>query len=63
MHPLFNNILQAGAIKGTRENCATVFGRADSASTACGLVRGSAESFGQIDILGLEDAGWRVWLL
>jgi predicted peroxiredoxin len=61
MHPLFNEMLQTGAIKGACENCATAFGNVDSASAACGLVRGSEASFGQIDILGLEDAGWRVW--
>jgi hypothetical protein len=62
MHPLFNEMLQVGVIKGACENCANAFGHADSAGAACGLVRGSEASFGQIDILGLADAGWRVWL-
>ncbi len=62
MHTLFKEVSQAGTIKGACENCAIAFDHVDSASAACGLVRGSAESFGQIDILGLEDAGWRVWL-
>ena len=62
MHSLFEEVSQAGAIKGACENCAIAFGHVDSASAACGLVQGSAESFGQIDILGLEDTGWHVWL-
>lgn len=62
MHPLFEEVLLAGVIKGACENCATAFGHADSAKAACGLVRGPQASFGQIDILGLEDSGWRVWL-
>jgi predicted peroxiredoxin len=61
MHALYKEVSQAGVIKGACENCANAFGHADSAGAACGLVRGSKESFGQIDILGLEDAGWRVW--
>lgn len=62
MHALFEEVLLAGVIKGACENCASAFGHTDSAQAACGLVRGSPESFGQIDILGLEDSGWRVWL-
>jgi predicted peroxiredoxin len=62
MHSLFREMLEATVIKGACENCAAAFGHTDSASAACGLVRGSEASFGQIDILGLEDAGWRVWL-
>ena len=62
MHALFNEVSQAGAIKGACENCAVAFDHVASATAACGLVRGPAESFGQIDILGLQDAGWRVWL-
>ena len=62
MHALYKEISQANIIKGACQNCAIAFGHAESASEACGLVQGSAESFGQIDILGLEDSGWRVWL-
>lgn len=62
MYPLFKEMLEVGVIRGACENCATAFGHADSASDACGLVRGPEASFGQIDILGMEDAGWRVWL-
>ena len=62
MHQLFVDVSGAGVIQGACENCALAFGNEDPAKNSCGLVRGSAESFGQIDILGLEDAGWRVWL-
>lgn len=62
MHALFKEVLRAGVIKGACENCANAFGNTDSAQATCGLVRGPQESYGQIDILGLEDSGWRVWL-
>lgn len=62
MHALFEEVLRAGVVKGACENCANAFGNTESARAACGLIRGSQESFGQIDILGLEDSGWRVWL-
>lgn len=62
MHALFEEVLRAGVVKGACENCADAFGNTESAQAACGLIRGSQESFGQIDILGLEDSGWRVWL-
>jgi hypothetical protein len=62
MHSLFNEVSLAGVVKGACENCAKAFGNTDSAQAACGLVQGSQASYGQIDILGLEDSGWRVWL-
>lgn len=62
MHGLFDAVRGMHIIQGACENCATAFGHADTARAACGLVQGSPASFGQIDILGLEDAGWRVWL-
>lgn len=62
MHSLYADLLGAGVIKGACENCAIAFGNEKSAQAACGLVRGGNESYGQIDILGLEDAGYRVWL-
>ena len=62
MHPLFDELLQASVIQGACENCATAFGHADAAKASCGLVRGPEASYGQIDILGLEEAGWHVWL-
>lgn len=62
MHALFADVLQAGVVRGACENCAKAFGNTNSAHAACGLVRGAQESDGQIDILGLEDSGWRVWL-
>lgn len=62
MHALFDELLQANVVKGACENCANAFGNTGSAQAACGLVQGPQASFGQIDILGLEDSGWRVWL-
>ncbi len=62
MHALYADLLDAGVIKGACENCAIAFDNEKSARDACGLVRGGDESYGQIDILGLEDAGYRVWL-
>ena len=62
MHGLFSEVKEAGVLEGACENCAAAFGHTGTASDSCGLVRGPAASDGQIDILGLEDAGWRVWL-
>lgn len=62
MHSLYAGLLAAGVIQGACENCAIAFGHEKSARAACGLVRGGDESNGQIDILGLEDEGYRVWL-
>jgi hypothetical protein len=62
MHTLFEEMSQAGIVKGACRNCAIAFGHSDSENAVCGLVQGPADSFGQVDILGLEDAGWRVWL-
>lgn len=62
MHALFKDMLREGVVKGACENCANAFGNTDSAQAVCGLVRGPQESDGQIDILGLADSGWRVWL-
>lgn len=62
MHALFEEVRLAGIIEGACSNCAFAFGNSDSARTACGLVDGAAASYGQIDVLGLEDTGWRVWL-
>ena len=62
MHGLFNEVSSTKLIEGACENCAVAFGNKGSAESACGLVRGPVESYGQIDILGLDAAGWRVWL-
>jgi hypothetical protein len=62
MHALFEEVSKAGLVKGACENCATAFGNKESAEAVCGLIRGPQESFGQVDILGLNDSGWRVWL-
>lgn len=62
LHSLFDDVRKLGAIKGACENCAVAFGNVDTAKAACGLVRGPVASDGQIDILGLHDAGFKVWL-
>lgn len=62
MHSLFADLMDQQVVKGACENCATAFGHADDLRGVCTLIRGPQESDGQIDILGLEDAGWRVWL-
>lgn len=62
MHELFMEMLNADVIEGASQNCAMVFGNEASAKAVCGLVKGPEESFGQIDILGKADAGFRVWL-
>ncbi len=62
MHSLFDEVRRSGLIEGACHKCANAFGNADSAEEACGLVFGADASYGQIDVLGLEDAGWRVWL-
>lgn len=62
MHALFDEVRQAGLVNGACHKCAIAFGNADSAEQACGLVHGAEASYGQIDVLGLENAGWKVWL-
>jgi hypothetical protein len=62
MHALFDEVSRTGIVEGACENCARAFGHTESAQAACGLVRGAEASGGQIDILGLEDSGWRVWM-
>lgn len=63
MNSLFNDISSKGVIKGACENCAIAFNNKDSAEKHVNLVQGPSCSYGQIDILGLEDEGFRVWLL
>lgn len=62
MHALFEEVRRAGLVAGACHACAIAFGNEDSAGKACGLVQGNEASYGQIDVLGLEDAGWKVWL-
>lgn len=61
-HSLFEELKQANLIIGACQQCSIGFGNKDITEKVCELVQGPAESYGQIDILGLEDAGWRVWL-
>jgi len=62
MYALYQEVSQAGVIVGACQNCAVAFGHVESTTAACGLVQGPEDSFGQIDVLGLENTGWRVWL-
>jgi len=62
MNPLFEEVKSQGLIKGACENCAVAFDNKDSASQHVELVKGPECSYGQIDILGLEDEGYRVWV-
>lgn len=62
MHELFNILQSAGIVEGACENCAVAFGNDKSANKEVGLIKGPECSFGQIDILGLEDHGYRVWI-
>jgi hypothetical protein len=61
MHELFDLLMNQGVVQGACMNCSVAFGNRESAETAVGLVKGPECSFGQIDILGLEDQGYRVW--
>jgi|GEM_PF-2242766 len=62
MHGLFRKLTETAVIKGACENCAVAFGNKETASKEVALVKGPECSFGQIDILGLEDQGYRVWM-
>lgn len=62
LHELFAFVRDAGVLRGACENCAIAFGHAESAGTVCALVKGPEASYGQIDILGLHDAGFHVWI-
>lgn len=62
MHALYQEVARTGVIQGACRNCAAAFGNTESAGAVCGLIDGPAASAGQIDILGLDDAGYRVWL-
>lgn len=62
MNPLFKELMGAGIISGACANCANAFGHTDGAKRTVGLIKGSEASYGQIDILGMADEGYRVWL-
>lgn len=62
MHALFAELREQGVIQGACENCAVAFGNKDGAEAEVKLIRGPECSYGQIDIIGLEEAGYRVWL-
>lgn len=62
MHGLYGKLKETGVIKGACENCAVAFGNDQTAAKEVALGKGPECSFGQIDILGLEDQGYRVWI-
>lgn len=62
MNELFEDIKEKGLIKGACKNCAIAFDNKASAEQHVSLITGPSCSYGQIDILGLEDDGYRVWL-
>lgn len=61
MHALFSDLQERKVIQGACQNCANSFGHADSAAACVGLIQGPEASLGQIDIIGMEDIGFRVW--
>lgn len=61
MNTLFNDLQDRQIIVGACQNCAVAFGHKDSAAACVGLVQGPEASYGQIDIIGMEDEGFRVW--
>lgn len=62
MNDLFDDLLTRGVIQGACQNCANAFGYTDGAERTVGLVQGPEASFGQIDIIGKADDGYRVWI-
>lgn len=62
MNGLFSEMLEAGVINGACAACANAFGTADRAKEVVSLIRGPEASFGQIDIIGMKDDGYHVWL-
>lgn len=62
MHVLLTELRAAGVIQGACKQCAAAFGPSDGAGEAVGLVQGPDASYGQIDIIGKADEGYRVWL-
>lgn len=62
MNALFSEMLEAGVVTGACAACANAFGTADGAKEVVNLVRGPDASFGQIDIIGMKDDGYQVWL-
>ncbi len=62
MHELFTVLKETGVIQGACKNCAVAFGNEQTARCEVELLVGTESSYGQIDILGLEDQGFRTWL-
>jgi len=61
MHSLFHGLKESGVVKGACQNCAESFGHKEEAEENMALIMGPDCSLGQIDIIGLEDSGFRVW--
>ena len=62
MNALFSDMVRAGVVVGACEACANAFGTAEGAKEVVNLVRGPDASFGQIDIIGMHEDGYQVWL-
>ena len=62
LNPLFSKLLELGVIQGACESCVIAFGHEQSTGQIVPMIKGPECSYGQIDILGLEDDGYRVWL-
>ena len=62
MNALFESLQTSEVIQGACENCAIAFGNEETAKKEVGLIKGAECSYGQIDILGMEDQGYKVWI-
>lgn len=62
MNDLFQGIKEQGLIKGACDNCAVAFNTKASVEKHVDMIKGPECSYGQIDILGLEDDGYKVWM-
>lgn len=62
MNELFESIKRTEVLQGACKNCAVAFGNEKTASDNVTLIEGPECSYGQIDILGLDDQDYRVWI-
>lgn len=62
LHGLFNTLQNKGVIQGACHSCVITFGHEQTTGNTVPMITGPECSYGQIDILGLEDDGYRVWL-
>lgn len=62
LHDLFTKLQALNVIQGACASCVVTFGHEQSTGQVVPMIKGPECSYGQIDILGLEDDGYRVWL-